>query len=96
MLGYLFVREALRSLCFCHTLSNVAPPKGQSNNPHGRPKIGEAARVPIAARVAPETAHAIVAEAERRGVSRGALLDEIVATYLKRKLARTRSKKAGT
>ena len=36
-------------------------------------------------RVAPETADAIIAEADRREVSRGSLLDEIVAAFFRRK-----------
>jgi len=64
----------------------VAPlSKGRTNNPHGRPKLGESARVMFAARVAPSTFQAIVSEAERRGIGRGALLDEIIAKALLRK-----------
>ena len=50
----------------------------------GRPKLDDA-RVMFAARVAPETADSIIAEADRREVSRGALLDEIVAAFFRRK-----------
>ena len=39
----------------------------------------------FASRIAPETANAINAEADRREVSRGALLDEIVAAFFRRK-----------
>lgn len=60
----------------------MAPlPKGRTNNPNGRPKIDEP-RVMFSARVKPATADAITAEAERRDISRGALLDEIVSKQL--------------
>lgn len=60
-------------------------PKGRTNNPNGRPKLGDAARVTLTVRVAPATSDAIVAEADRREISRGVLLDEIVAKTLLRK-----------
>jgi hypothetical protein len=64
----------------------MAPlPKGRTNNPNGRPKLGDTARVMLAARVAPATLEAIVSEAATRGVGRGALLDEIVAKTILRK-----------
>lgn len=47
--------------------------------------LGDAPRVMFGARVASATAEAIVEEADRRGVSRGLLLDEIVATFFRRK-----------
>lgn len=62
-----------------------AHPKGRTNNPYGRPKLGDAARVMFTARVTPATSDAIAAEADRREVSRGVLLDEIVAKTLLRK-----------
>ena len=66
--------------------TNMAPlPDGHTNNPHGRPKIGDEPRVTFSARVAPETVAAISAEAERREISRGLLIDEIVARQLIRK-----------
>ena len=59
--------------------------KGRTNNPNGRPKLGEAARVMFTARVAPATSDTIAAEADRREISRGVLLDEIIARTLLRK-----------
>ena len=59
-----------------------ALPKGRTNNPNGRPRLGDAARVMFTARVAPATSDAIAAEADRREISRGVLLDEIVARTL--------------
>jgi hypothetical protein len=64
----------------------MAPlPKGRTNNPNGRPKIGETARVLFTTRLAPATVEAIVSEAARREISRGALLDELVAKAILRK-----------
>ena len=65
----------------------MAPlPKGRTNNPNGRPKIDEP-RVMFSARVEPATADAIAVEAERRDMSRGALLDDIVAKHLRKRKA---------
>lgn len=63
----------------------MAPlPKGHTNNPNGRPKVAEP-RVMFTARVAPATADAIANEATLREISRGVLLDEIVAKYFRKR-----------
>ncbi len=52
----------------------------------GRPKIDvDNARVLFTVRVAPKTSDALIAEADRRGVSRGIVLDDLVAKHLLRK-----------
>ena len=51
----------------------------------GRPSIGDAARVQLNVRVSPTTADAIDTEATARDISRGVIVDELVARTLLRK-----------